>query len=395
VIASPAAGPYQSISSTRSKTVRARAAKNLATVDVCAYCRQVGTTQNGPDLTPWHYDHVMPLAKGGEDATWNVVKACSYCNLAKGAHFQWPAEGTLSGDGGRWNAVYLQIDDDDKNSCLKESLRTVRLNYCRQAKNEVQIDTTFEGGSPLQRQTAFSISQAQIWWLSEDLGHLIERAAATLPQFQLQPEHLPDKHGLCFFERPLVAPRRIAIAGDLRAYVSAALWSAGENGMRVVFFSKFRAPKMTAQHWLPTGSASWMFGETQTGDRNVVYLSDLDDTVNDLNWIAALWSIAAEPRYVDCDLVKPNRPQRRQAQREGRQISDMKVVRLRSSRQPHGGSPQNGTAGYTHRFLVRGHWKFQPFGPGRAFRRPMYIDEYIKGPQGTPLVIKETVKAVS
>lgn len=393
----PHVGPYRSMSENRSKTVRDRAARNLAKVDVCAYCEQVGTAELGPDSQQWHYDHVMPLAKGGEDATWNLVKACSHCNLAKGAHFQWPAEGSFSGDGVKWSAIYLQLDDDSKNACLKESLRTIRLNYCRQAKGEIHLDTWAgdDRSCRLQLETAYSVSQAQVWWLGEDLGHLIERAASKVPEFELQPEHVPNEHGLCFFERPLVAPRRIDIAGDLRAYVSAALWTTGKDGMRVIFFSKFQGPGMSAQHWLPTGSASWVFGQKQTGERNVVYSGDLDNTVNDLNWIVALWSIAGEPRYVDCEMVRPNRTERRQAHREGQPISDIKVIRLRSTRQANAESPCDGTTGYSHRFLVRGHWKLQPFGPGRRFRRPIYIDEYVKGPHDGPLVIKEAVRVLS
>jgi hypothetical protein len=37
----------------------------------------------------------------------------------------------------------------------------------------------------------------------------------------------------------------------------------------------------------------------------------------------------------------------------------------------------------------------QPFGPQRKLRRPVYIDEYIKGPEGSPLVVKETVWSVN
>jgi HNH endonuclease len=39
----------------------------------CHYCETVATTA----------DHVVPLAKGGTDALWNLVPACGPCNQAK------------------------------------------------------------------------------------------------------------------------------------------------------------------------------------------------------------------------------------------------------------------------------------------------------------------------
>lgn len=41
--------------------------------DPCAYCRGNGE----------HDDHVHPLSQGGTDHWWNLVRACSRCNLEK------------------------------------------------------------------------------------------------------------------------------------------------------------------------------------------------------------------------------------------------------------------------------------------------------------------------
>lgn len=44
--------------------------------DPCAYC-------GGPAK---HTDHVFPVAKGGTDHWWNLVRACEGCNKSKAAH---------------------------------------------------------------------------------------------------------------------------------------------------------------------------------------------------------------------------------------------------------------------------------------------------------------------
>ncbi|MEU8213993.1 HNH endonuclease [Micromonospora sp. NPDC049044] len=44
--------------------------------DPCYYC--------GERKDEMHMDHYMPLAKGGTDHWWNLVRACANCNLSKG-----------------------------------------------------------------------------------------------------------------------------------------------------------------------------------------------------------------------------------------------------------------------------------------------------------------------
>jgi hypothetical protein len=46
---------------------------------------------------------------------------------------------------------------------------------------------------------------------------------------------------------------------------------------------------------------------------------------------------------------------------------------------------------YSHRWQVSGHWRQQPCGPNSSLRQPRYITEYVKGPEGTPLITKERV----
>jgi hypothetical protein len=44
-----------------------------------------------------------------------------------------------------------------------------------------------------------------------------------------------------------------------------------------------------------------------------------------------------------------------------------------------------------HRWAVRGHWRNQPFGPGRAQRRRIWIEPYIAGPEDKPLKARPVV----
>ena len=47
---------------------------------------------------------------------------------------------------------------------------------------------------------------------------------------------------------------------------------------------------------------------------------------------------------------------------------------------------------YSHRFIVRGFWRDQAYGPNHSLRRRQWIPPYVKGPADKPLVCKETVR---
>lgn len=46
---------------------------------------------------------------------------------------------------------------------------------------------------------------------------------------------------------------------------------------------------------------------------------------------------------------------------------------------------------YTHRWIVRGHWRNQRVGPDRAGVRRTWVPSYTKGPDGAPLLARERV----
>ncbi len=52
--------------------------KRLPDGAVCAYCGRNLTRQNAT------YDHVIPLSRGGEDSSENLVWCCNQCNRSKG-----------------------------------------------------------------------------------------------------------------------------------------------------------------------------------------------------------------------------------------------------------------------------------------------------------------------
>jgi len=85
--------------------------------------------------------------------------------------------------------------------------------------------------------------------------------------------------------------------------------------------------------------------------------------------------------------VTAGRGERRRVQRE---LPELRVLSLGSRDKPTRAEEPT-SVNWTHRWLVRGHWRQQPHGFNRKLRRLKWIDPYVKGPEDKPLDIRPTV----
>jgi hypothetical protein len=79
------------------------------------------------------------------------------------------------------------------------------------------------------------------------------------------------------------------------------------------------------------------------------------------------------------------RGERRRVERE---LPALRVLALASGASV---SSRGGSVEWSRRWMVRGHWRLQPYGPERALRRPVWIDPYVKGPEDKPLDVRPTI----
>ena len=90
-------------------------------------------------------------------------------------------------------------------------------------------------------------------------------------------------------------------------------------------------------------------------------------------------------------LVEPSGLDRYARKRLARsRYPELRVLELTSGASVSSSSTPNHVE-WSHRWMVRGHWRDQPCGPGRASRRLTWIDPYIKGPADKPLDIRPTI----
>jgi hypothetical protein len=140
-------------------------------------------------------------------------------------------------------------------------------------------------------------------------------------------------------------------------------------------------PRLVPLHLTP-----WYFGMTFDGN-------EVDE--NGLETGAAWWWKVVQTtfrlmqqRIASKTMHRPDRATRREAAKlplpDDREIV---VVRLRrEASEPHDDHvPQD--ANYSHRFIVSGHWRNQPY-PSEGIHRQIWISPYVKGPEDKPLIVR-------
>lgn len=275
-----------------------------------------------------------------------------------------------------------------------------------------------------------ALVNATLWYVTEDMTALIEHATETLPPTTLCDALVPDDWGLVVFARPLtgtdtqfgwgmriwallwgVSSIRELETGDSFALRLMTDGSRPDDGsplaLTISCYGRMgNHPADLGQvapsgPWYPQGRSDWRW-DTETADPA---LPEFDEPKyrsmqEERRWLAALWLLAAQPISDSDGRARAPRPVRRRAQRAGipgRLIdSEVRLVDVRRAARPRASDDGDGDGGrrWGHRTIVTGHWRQQAHGPGWSQRRPVFIAEHIAGPEGTPLVVRESVKVL-
>jgi len=300
-----------------------------------------------------------------------------------------------------------------------------------------------------------ALARAELWWATHDLSTLVEHAARTLPSTTLSDELLPGRlpnaaWGLVVFAHPLVGTD--AKNGDAML-TSALLWGLcgiderhgvtywpedgstvdddeivdGHTLHRALTISTYvhappngvagplinRDEEVNGEWvrnagfegvWLATGRQQWRFGfdvmrpcwyeapESSPGLRALSSPHAIASMAEERRWLAALWLLAAQP-LTDVVEQRVDKAARRRSQRAGVSTSSVRLVDVRHKRSATSSDSER-RVDWHNRWIVEGHWRQQAHGPGWSLRKPVFVDEYVKGPADKPLVVREHVNVV-
>lgn len=109
--------------------------------------------------------------------------------------------------------------------------------------------------------------------------------------------------------------------------------------------------------------------------------------------LASAWLLMQQPLLIDRTRERADKPTARAYARDGLPAPEVTVVDLRRQYTPQDQEPDDeaGSRRYRHRWVVSGHWRNQPYGPGQSLRRQTWVPSYVKGPEGAPLLSTERV----
>ena len=233
---------------------------------------------------------------------------------------------------------------------------------------------------------ADSLDRARLYWIDPQFSNIAGHAATQLPAVTLD-QHLPPRpDGLLAWATPVSTQQ-----------VAAASWTSTDDEMTIVMYRAIGAdlPERPLQRlrnqigWLtPIRVARARPGHTQL------------DATHPLAALVSTWLLIAQQIATEtpADIDKATRAHYR---RQHRPPPDVRVVQLRPPRPtpgqaPHPPSPATHAGrAYTIRFWVSGHWRNQPYGPGRTLRRPVYINPFLRGPHDAPIKASTTVRALT
>lgn len=229
------------------------------------------------------------------------------------------------------------------------------------------------------------IRTAQLWWVSRDMTRLAED---TVQAGDFPEPDPPAQCGMFFFEGDV---QHISFRFDNDGFgetrVAAILWQdVGRESVKISVFTDN-----------PVGIREMhadLFGLP------IVSLAPSVVRENDgsFRWLCgllrAVWALSAEPHICEAKPAKPDMAHPL-PQRFDPEIRKVKMLVLRENLHRPGGSADDDERvrrEYSHRFIVRGFWRDQAYGPNHSLRRRQWIPPFVKGPADKPLVCKETVR---
>jgi hypothetical protein len=242
------------------------------------------------------------------------------------------------------------------------------------------------------RDTADTLGEAGLYWISEEFTDLAVHAAGKLPDLAIDAHQIPAGHGLVVWAHPIARSQ----LGTRPLPIVAAHWRRLDGGLWVCFYTPAGLGRdgLALQRiredlgWLTpfgTGLAVPYAGAhaTDTFTRDVV------------GGLIATWLLIDQPRLATTQRLPADRPIRRAYARAGRPDPQTRVVRLRASTaRGQAGTPTSNGREYTHRWWVDPYWRDQPYGPGRSLRRRRLVAGSVRGPDDKPLRLKPTVRVL-
>jgi len=250
---------------------------------------------------------------------------------------------------------------------------------------------------------------AETFAVETDMMELVRYAADSLPDDTVHPWTPPSPQGFVLF------PETTTFMSDQQRspiHIRGIAWYAVHNGVHLMFMSDNtdimgeldRARPGTSRSLASRYDMSHISFAAQQFVPYDVPVSDItvvsamvdpaspnavDVTRRTMRFALAFWHLAQQTVALNEPARVPRHALKRAVRAGLPEHHVTRIVRLR--RNSTAQRPEGEGFEWHHRWIVRGHWRQQPCGPGRTETRPVWIAAYIKGPDDAPLLSSDKV----
>lgn len=265
------------------------------------------------------------------------------------------------------------------------------------------------------------LTQAHTFYVVKDMMPVIRDSVEPLGEnLEWSKELVPTRSGFLVFEDEWVAKD----IGGISATFKAVLWTQGESkqgndGVSLFFFSNvydkrdaisqdfLRQVKETNTTVAHVGGRLQLahvmqvpFGHTihdvNLTDRERLASHKWDEHRSEVKTLDAVLATVFElmnQTLISTDEAELDRKiaRRMKRMRLPQKVNVIQLRRIKSNNEYEGDTAVT----WSHRWIVRGHWRNQPTGPGREEVKRIWIKPYIKGPDNMPLVHTEKIYSLS
>ncbi|MEU4224367.1 hypothetical protein AB0F17_08740 [Nonomuraea sp. NPDC026600] len=257
-----------------------------------------------------------------------------------------------------------------------------------------------------------NLDAAELFYVAPEMARLAMHAADSLPDYVLRIEDVPAPAGFLYTPETLhttiYEETILGVPQTLSASVTGIYWTVAAANedyphgaviiVRLADKADFHRQLRDAGYvvtgsapglYLPFSTTAWpLSGDSyQWGSEEE---ARHDRHYPDNRIFKTIWRLMQQPLIVN-EAARFDRAARRRLERQQVPPAAVRVIRLR--RGAHGDSNGQQDHEHFHQWVVRGHWRQQPYGPKGSLRRPVWIAPHVKGPEGAPLLGGEKVHA--
>jgi hypothetical protein len=242
---------------------------------------------------------------------------------------------------------------------------------------------------------AVNLEAADLFWVQQDMAALAMHAGQQLAAARWATADRPSPCGLLFWQDGI---------GHMSGYgvdipVEACAWGPYDGGMMLwLLMSRDRlVAEMRSDYTLITEEVPPLvpvFGSALPVTDEPLPMAEVPAQLPQpiVAALASAWLLMQQPLLIDRTRERADKPTARAYARDGLPAPEVTVVDLRRQYTPQDRDPDAGSSRhYKHRWIVSGHWRNQPYGPGQSLRRQTWVPSHVKGPEGAPLLSTEKV----